>query len=303
MSVTTSIKDTLKFRNVVCNCQMSGQFNIEYIVEAFHGIFDNGVFPACVSICRETETTNSIFKSGQIVTTGGKDKYQALASAYYCVDKIRRDLDSNTRLYNHQVTNIVASGLNGFRLNLRLFYETGEDTDYKTWDPSIFPGLTWVTFYPRIVFVIYDTGAVVITGMRDPVTLNTAAERIKVLKLFKVGTAFNAAEYAKYEQLNKLRARQWIDKQDQNGIDIESEAPGYNKKMKKQPNKNRKDITTIKTEPIEEAAIVVKTEPIEAPQFNLIPPVHTTKPYVQIKRKKLTTIHVPIANIAVKNEH
>lgn len=142
-------------------------------------------FPSCVSRCRETRTTNSIFNSSQVVVGGAKSPAAALASAYLCAERIRFDLGYNTGVYNFRVQNVVSSFGLGYRLNLKYFYF--EHYAECNWDPEEFRGIAW-ELPNKIVIVLFDTGNAVVTGKKTFDELREAyAMATQVLERYKLG--------------------------------------------------------------------------------------------------------------------
>ena len=72
-------------RNVVSSMNLTTRFDCHELVEALHGRYDRVVFPAVVSKCKETRTTNSCFASGKVVVSGAKSESHALLSAHLLI--------------------------------------------------------------------------------------------------------------------------------------------------------------------------------------------------------------------------
>jgi len=200
----------LAIYNIVCTCSLGVKnVNLAAVATALHGrlgtwtpkqnekgkkaAFMSAVvgvdqkFPSCVSRCRETKTTNSIFASGQIVIGGAKSKEVALASAYLCSERIRFDLGYNTGVYNFRVQNVVSSFGLGYRLNLPLFFH-----DHHMdcgWDPEEFRGVSWE--FENVDFVLFDTGNAVVTGGKTFEDLSKAYTKALVeLSKYKLGQEY-----------------------------------------------------------------------------------------------------------------
>ena len=180
--------DPLHLTNVVGNAANNYSLDIIEITEDFQGRFGESVFPACNSICKESGTTNSIFKSGQIVVTGAKSNHQCLLGVLYTVKKIRDDFDINLKYYNFNVNNIVASCKLGYQINRDLFYSKNKQC--CNWDPESFVGLCWRTLNPTITFVAFENGAVVATGLESVDALPIIVERLQMLKPFELGKEY-----------------------------------------------------------------------------------------------------------------
>lgn len=180
--------DPLHLTNVVGNAANNYSLDIIEITEDFQGRFGESVFPACNSICKESGTTNSIFKSGQIVVTGAKSNFQCLLGVLYTVKKIRDDFEINLKYYNFNVNNIVASCKLGYQINLDLFYS--KNKQFCNFDPESFVGLFWRTLNPTLTFVVFDNGGVVATGLESVDQLPIITERLQILKPFELGKEY-----------------------------------------------------------------------------------------------------------------
>lgn len=63
-------KFKLIVQNIVSNAHLGAPINCELVAEELQARLNHKVFPALVSVCKETRTTNCCFGSGQIVVSG-----------------------------------------------------------------------------------------------------------------------------------------------------------------------------------------------------------------------------------------
>lgn len=144
-------------QNWVSNCTLLTSLDCQQVVEALHGRWCKGVFPAVVSACKETGTTNSCFATSQIVISGAKSELQALLSAYLLIARLSHDLmRTDLQLYNYGLQNIVCNTSLGYELNLDLFAQRNKSV--SEYNPEMFAGLHYRTHDPDIGFVIFSTG-------------------------------------------------------------------------------------------------------------------------------------------------
>ncbi len=114
-------------QNIVSNAHLGGSIDCALVVEALHARLNHKVFPALVSVCRESKTTNCCFASGQIVVSGSRHELQALLSCYLLIARINRDLDrSDLQLENFTIDNIVCSCDLGYKLNVDAFVQANK---------------------------------------------------------------------------------------------------------------------------------------------------------------------------------
>lgn len=120
-------------------------------------------FAAMTMRLREPRTTALTFSSGNMVCTGSKDIQESL---YACRKYVRilQHYDIRVCFHNFRVQNIVASASVGFPM--RLVDLARDHGAYVSYEPDLFPGLVLRIQEPKIVFLIFRSGKVVITGAR-----------------------------------------------------------------------------------------------------------------------------------------
>ena len=162
-------------------------------------------FPSCVSRCRETATTNSIFASGVVVIGGAKAKGVALMSAHLLAFRIHRDIGLwNASVANFKVCNVVSSFGLGYRLNLHKLYK--EHRLKNDWNPEEFRGMTWK--HCKVSFVLFETGMAVATGARTFAALKSAfASAQEILKDFEYDDRIPREPDERIERAKSNRSR------------------------------------------------------------------------------------------------
>ena len=165
-TTTTVASYALRISNVVCTAWAGKALNLRMVQLASQGRLDETVFPSSVSRARDPATTNSIFDTGRILITGASSIDYALYAAMLFIDKLNRELDLDLQILNFKVQNIVSSFSLGYELNVDMFYKEQKVTSIGTaqYDPSLFRGCSWTL--PSVVFVIFKSGRVVLTGAR-----------------------------------------------------------------------------------------------------------------------------------------
>lgn len=120
-------------------------------------------FAAMTMRLREPRTTALTFSSGNMVCTGSKNIEESL---YACRKYVRLLQHYGIRVcfHNFRVQNIVASATLGFPV--RLVDLAKDHGAYVSYEPDLFPGLVLRIEQPKIVFLIFRSGKVVITGAR-----------------------------------------------------------------------------------------------------------------------------------------
>ena len=175
--------------NVVCTMNVGRGIDLALACMATHGKLSMSAFPAHVSKCKYPPSTNCAFESGQLVNTGSVNAQSALLGATLYVDRISRDLGYELSIINFQVENIVAAVNIGFSLNLALLLDDGKELHDRKWEASLFPGLKLESSESDVVFIIFQTGNVIATGMQHIERVATAEQLLHELHLerYKVG--------------------------------------------------------------------------------------------------------------------
>jgi TATA-box binding protein (TBP) (component of TFIID and TFIIIB) len=113
-------------------------------------------------------------------------------SCWLFVDKINADMYEDVQVLNFKVQNIVCSFSMGFSLNIDLFYEDQKcgTLGHSHYEPSLFRGIAW-RVKGGIVFVVFSSGRVVLTGAKDwPQALKAYDEAVCVLTRYKIGKEY-----------------------------------------------------------------------------------------------------------------
>jgi transcription initiation factor TFIID TATA-box-binding protein len=154
-------------QNVVATIDLGKHFDLVQLVArlmtrgAGAGDHNKSRFAACKIRVLSPKTTSLVFSSGNVVITGAKTEYNALLSAYKCVHIIRR-AGYTVSLQDFTVRNIVGSSNYGFKIDINRLHI--DHSLYASYSPDLFPGCVYRLVEPRLVFLIFDSGNVIITG-------------------------------------------------------------------------------------------------------------------------------------------
>lgn len=141
-------------------------------------------FGAVIMRLREPRATALIFASGKMVVTGLKSTHNATLAAQkfaYIIEKVGF---TPKELIDFKVQNIVGTADVGFPIRLEgLVYA---HSAFASYEPELFPGLIYRLVSPRVVFLIFVSGKVVITGAKKEIDLSNALTKLyPVLVEFK----------------------------------------------------------------------------------------------------------------------
>lgn len=120
-------------------------------------------FAAATIRIREPRTTALAFASGNMVCTGAKTETEArLAGRKYVRILQKHGIPVSFR--NFKIQNIVASA--EIPHCLKLMELSRAYGPYVSYEPDLFPGLVFRTTAPKLVFLLFRSGKIVITGAR-----------------------------------------------------------------------------------------------------------------------------------------
>jgi len=121
-------------------------------------------FPGLILKIEEPKASSLLFSSGKVICTGTKSIKEAKKAIDVIIEKVEALGLKVTEKPDIEVTNIVASGSVGGRLNLNSIIFTFENTEYE---PEQFPGLVYKMPNTHVTFLLFGTGRVVITGAKS----------------------------------------------------------------------------------------------------------------------------------------
>ena len=120
-------------------------------------------FAAATVRLREPKTTALAFASGNMVCTGAKDELTSMYASRRYVRLLQRH-GVPVQFKDFKIQNIVASSNVGHPMKLRQLSEVFGP--YVSYEADLFPGLVFRTTEPKLVFLIFRSGTVVITGAK-----------------------------------------------------------------------------------------------------------------------------------------
>ncbi|MCK9632086.1 MAG: TATA-box-binding protein [Methanoregula sp.] len=177
---------SLKIENIVAAGTIADAIDLEFIATSITDCtFTKKKFPGAVYHMQNPKSAALIFASGRIVLTGLHRAEDIETALQNLLKKIREAgitcLDDATCA----VTNIVCTYNIGFPLNLVRIVAALMDHERVEYEPEAFPGLVCRISEPRIVFLLFSSGKIVITGgknMDDVKTgLNVLMEKLSVV--------------------------------------------------------------------------------------------------------------------------
>lgn len=155
-------------------------------------------FAAATLRLREPKTTALAFGSGNMVCTGAKDELTSMHASRRYVRLLQRH-GVPVLFKDFKIQNIVASSNVGHAMKLKeLAAQYGPYTSYEA---DLFPGLVFRVTEPKLVFLIFRSGTVVITGAKNRQeigsTFNLLYQHVLVNFFDNGDTSTSSSEYRK----------------------------------------------------------------------------------------------------------
>ncbi|WP_321506947.1 TATA-box-binding protein [uncultured Methanoregula sp.] len=177
---------SLKIQNIVSAGSVAESIDLERIGNTIPNCtYTKKKFPGAVLHIQNPKSAALIFSSGRVVLTGhhrSEDIPLALQNLLQSLRVAGIPCRENPQL---NVTNIVCTYDLGFPLNLLRITSALMDTEQVEYEPEAFPGLVCRISDPKIVFLLFSSGKIVITGGKiiDDVKagLNILMEKLSVV--------------------------------------------------------------------------------------------------------------------------
>jgi transcription initiation factor TFIID TATA-box-binding protein len=182
---TTSDKLLIRIQNMSSTANLGVRLDLKTIaLKCRNTEFNPRRFGAVIMRLREPRATALLFASGKMVVTGVKSTHNATLAAKkfaYIVEKVGFAPQEHIEF---KVQNMVGTADVGFPIRLEgLVYA---HSAFASYEPELFPGLIYRLVSPRVVFLIFVSGKVVITGAKKESDLSSALTKLyPVLVEFK----------------------------------------------------------------------------------------------------------------------
>lgn len=122
-------------------------------------------FAAATIRTTNPRTTALAFASGNMVVTGSKSTLLARLASRKYVRIFQEKMGIPVMFKDFKVQNVVASANVGFPLKLQDIAD--KYGLYVSFTPDLFPGLIFRSINPKLVFLCFRSGKIVITGARN----------------------------------------------------------------------------------------------------------------------------------------
>ncbi|MDD1686041.1 TATA-box-binding protein [Methanoregula sp.] len=177
---------TLKIQNIVSAGSIADSIDLESIATTIKDCtFSKKKFPGAVYHIQNPKSAALIFASGRIVLTGHHRSEDIPVSLQLLLENLKAAGISCKENPEVKVTNIVCTYDLGFPLNLVRITMALMDHEQIEYEPEAFPGLVCRISEPKVVFLLFSSGKIVITGGKNmdeiKTGLNILLEKLNVL--------------------------------------------------------------------------------------------------------------------------
>jgi transcription initiation factor TFIID TATA-box-binding protein len=157
---------TPTLQNIVSTANLAQKLNLRGIAQtAKNAEYNPKRFAAVIMRIKEPRTTALIFESGKMVCTGAKSEIDSKKAAKKFAKTIKKIGYPDLKFQDFKIQNVVGSCDLKFQIMLDLLLE-GSHAVFCHYEPEIFPGLIYRMTKPKIVFLIFGSGKIVMTGAR-----------------------------------------------------------------------------------------------------------------------------------------
>ncbi|XP_011344145.1 TATA-box-binding protein isoform X2 [Ooceraea biroi] len=186
MIPVNSTKEVLEpcLQNVVSTVYLGTELKLMYInVRTRNSEYNPARFTGLIMRIQNPRATALIFRSGKLVCTGARSVDDSRLAAKKFA-RIIQKLGFSAKFIDFKIQNIVATC--DLKFPIRLESLNQMHGQFSSYEPELYPGLTYRMVNPKVVLLIFVNGKVVLTGAKERKELQAALKSIyPVLKSFK----------------------------------------------------------------------------------------------------------------------
>lgn len=175
-----------KMTNVVSGFDIGIKVDLKDIARrALNAEYNPNRFNAVVMRIREPKTTALIFPSGRIIVTGAKSVDDSKLACRKIARIIQKLNYTQAQLKDWKVVNLV--GLIELPFEINVTRLAIRKPFLGMWEPEIFPAFVGRILKPKMTFLAFSSGKIVVAGFKKQKDLDTALDLIfPVLVEFKI---------------------------------------------------------------------------------------------------------------------
>lgn len=174
----------IKIQNIVAYTVLDAKISLEEMLKKLPDTeWQPEQFPGLIYKIKDPRASALIFSQGKVVCTGTKTEEDLRLAMKKIVSKLRGAGVKISEKYETKVQNIVASTKLDGDIELEELAASLENAEYE---PEQFPGLVYRINEPRVAFLIFGSGRVIIAGAQNEESIHKALGRL-VENLGKIG--------------------------------------------------------------------------------------------------------------------
>jgi transcription initiation factor TFIID TATA-box-binding protein len=187
----TTGKFLIKIQNIVAYTVLDAKISLEEMLRKIEDTeWQPEQFPGLIYKIKDPRASALIFSQGKVVCTGTKTTEDLTLAMKKIVSKLRGAGVKISDKYETKVQNIVASTKLDGNIELEELAATLENAEYE---PEQFPGLVYRISEPRVAFLIFGSGRVIIAGAQNEESIQKALGKL-VENLAKIGVKVKPAK-------------------------------------------------------------------------------------------------------------
>ena len=168
---------TITIQNVVGTATLNQKIDLNAIVRGFPGVeYRPETFPGLVFRLKRPKTAILIFGTGKMVCTGARSGTESRSAIMKVVRELKKCGIVILNKPSFKVVNIVASASLGGQVDLEKMVVALRRTMYE---PEQFPGLVCRMDEPKVVILVFASGALVITGAKKEQDVYDAVQKLQ----------------------------------------------------------------------------------------------------------------------------
>ncbi|MHA1269436.1 MAG: TATA-box-binding protein [Candidatus Helarchaeota archaeon] len=172
------IKSLYKVVNIVASVQfeIDGLIDLNLIaLKNKNTEYNPDTFPGLILRLQKPKSTVLVFSTGKLVITGlrkTEDVHPVTAQVMKILKKSRINIIGEPKIV---IQNIVASGDLHININLNLM---SISLIRALYEPEVFPGLIYRMENPKVVFLIFASGKIVVVGAKSEEFIQEAVKKL-----------------------------------------------------------------------------------------------------------------------------
>ncbi|MCO5609911.1 hypothetical protein L7F22_064146 [Adiantum nelumboides] len=163
-------------QNLVCTINVGCQLEVSEIPKTARNCeYKPKSFGACIMRLKEPKATALMFGTGRVVVTGTRAVKRSQEAGRKFVQILKKHGYPNAKYQDYAIQNVVAVCDVNFAISLESLYH---DRTVKTqYESANFPGLILRMADPKMVFLVFHSGKIVSTGLKDPSLVKVGFEK------------------------------------------------------------------------------------------------------------------------------